>query len=233
MTALQLPPPACDTFPKLLEHHRQVRPARPAIREKDFGIWQTYSWSRVAAEVRDLAAGLLSLGVQRGDKVAIVGDNRPRLYWTMTAVQAIGAIPVPLYQDAVAEEMAYVLEHAEARFAVVEDQEQVDKLLEIRHRLPKLQTVVYEDPRGMRNYAQPFLHAFSAVQDLGRKLASDHPALFEREIDRGAGSDVAIMLYTSGTTGKPKGVCHTHAGLITAARGGCEFDRLGPGDEVL
>src|SRR3546814_3504954 len=107
MSDFKLPPAACDTFPKLLEHHRQARPDRPAIREKDFGVWQTYSWSQVAAEVRDLAAGLLSLGVRRGDKVAIVGDNRPRLYWTITAVQALGGIPVPLYQDAVADEIAY------------------------------------------------------------------------------------------------------------------------------
>ncbi|HEY9548305.1 MAG TPA: AMP-binding protein, partial [Kiloniellaceae bacterium] len=154
MNAVQLPPAACDTFPKLLEHHSKTRPSRPAIREKDFGIWQTYSWDQVAAQVRDLAAGLFSLGVRRGDKVAIVGDNRPRLYWTMTAAQALGAVPVPLYQDAVAEEMAYVLEHAEARFAVVEDQEQVDKLLEVMARCPYLEHIVYDEPRGLRHYTQ-------------------------------------------------------------------------------
>ena len=143
--ATALPPADCDTFPKLLEYQRRTRPNAPAIREKDFGIWQTYNWGHVAQEVRDLAAGLFNLGVQRGDKVAIVGDNRPRLYWTMTAVQAIGAVPVPLYQDSVAEEMTYVLEHAEARFAVVEDQEQVDKLLEVKERCPRLEQIVYDE----------------------------------------------------------------------------------------
>ena len=157
MSAIELPPAACDTFPKLLEHHRKVRPNRPAMREKDFGIWQTHNWAQVAEEVRALAAGLFNLGVQRGDKVAIVGDNRPRLYWTMTAVQAIGAVPVPLYQDSVADEMAYVLEHAEARFAVVEDQEQVDKLLEVKERCPILEQIVYDESRGLRHYTQPFL----------------------------------------------------------------------------
>ena len=130
-----LPPADCDTFPKLLEHQCRVRPGSPAIREKDYGIWQTHSWGNVGEEVRALAAGLFSLGVKPGDKVAIVGDNRPRLYWTMTAVQALGAVPVPLYQDSVAEEMTYVLDHAEARFAVVEDQEQVDKLLEVTYQV--------------------------------------------------------------------------------------------------
>jgi long-chain acyl-CoA synthetase len=226
-------PSDADTFPKLLLEHARLRGEATAMREKDLGIWQAWSWRAVAENVRDLAGGLSALGLRRGENLAIIGDNRPQLYWAMSAAQALGAVPVPLYQDAVADEMAYILDDADVRYAVVEDQEQVDKLLEIKHRLPKLETIIYEEPRGMRNYAQPFLHRYAEVQRLGRKLHEDHPAFLQREVAQGAGQDVAIMLYTSGTTGKPKGVCHTHTALITAARGGCDFDRLGPGDEVL
>jgi long-chain acyl-CoA synthetase len=222
-----------DTFPELLLQHAHARPDATAMREKDLGIWLSWSWREVTDNVRDLACGLNALGFRRGENLAIIGDNRPQLYWAIAATQALGGVPVPLYQDAVADEMAYILDDADVRFAIVEDQEQVDKLLEIRHRLPKLETIVYEDGRGMRNYDQPFLHRYEQVQELGRKLHADHPGLFQREVEQGRGEDVAIMLYTSGTTGKPKGVCHTHAALITAARGGCGFDRLGPGDEVL
>ncbi|HZP87605.1 MAG TPA: AMP-binding protein [Burkholderiales bacterium] len=222
-----------DTFPKLLLAHARARPRAIAMREKDLGIWQAWSWAEVAHHVRHLACGLKALGLTRGDHLAVIGDNRPQLYCAMSAAQALGAVAVPLYQDAVADEMAYILDNAEVRFAVVEDQEQVDKLLEIKDRLPKLAAIIYEDPRGLRIYAQPYLHAYANVQALGAKLHEAHPALFDREVQQGRGEDVAIMLYTSGTTGKPKGVCHTHAALIAAARGGCEFDRLGPGDEVL
>jgi long-chain acyl-CoA synthetase len=222
-----------DTFPKLLLEHARLRATAPAMREKNLGIWQAWNWHAVAENVRDLAGGLSALGLRRGENLAIIGDNRPQLYWAMSAAQTLGAVPVPLYQDAIADEMAYILDNADVRFAVVEDQEQVDKLLEIKQRLPKLETIVYEEPRGMRNYAQPFLHRYAEVQRLGRELHRDQPAWLQHELEQGSGQDVAIMLYTSGTTGKPKGVCHTHAALIAAARGGCEFDRLGPGDEVL
>jgi len=222
-----------DTFPRLLLEHASSRGEHIAMREKALGIWQAWSWRQVADEVRALACGLNALGFRRGENLAIIGDNRPRLYWAMAAAQSLGGVPVPLYQDAVADEMAYILDDADVRVAVVEDQEQVDKLLEIKDRLPKLEIIVYDDPRGMRNYGQHFLHALAQVQALGRKLDADHPGLFPREVGQGESADVAIMLYTSGTTGKPKGVCHTHVGLITAARGGCAFDRLGPGDEVL
>lgn len=222
-----------DTFPRLLLQHASTRADGTAMREKDLGIWQCWSWRRVAEEVRDLACGLSALGFRRGENLAIIGDNRPQLYWAMTAAQSLGGVPVPLYQDAIADEMAYILDDADVRFAVVEDQEQVDKLLEIKDRLPKLEVIVYDDPRGMRNYGQPFLHELARVQTLGRKLHQDHPGLYQRELEQGSAGDLAIMLYTSGTTGKPKGVCHTHAALIAAARGGCAFDRLGPGDEIL
>ncbi len=233
MTEVRLPTADLDTFPKLLELHRAERPDRPAIREKDFGIWQTHRWGQVADDVRSLAAGLVSLGVQRGDKVAIVGDNRPRLYWTMTAAQAIGAVPVPLYQDSVAEEMAYVVEHAEARFAVVEDQEQVDKLLEIRERCPGLSQIVYDESRGMRHYTQSFLHHFDAVQAEGRDYNKIHSDFYDQEIAKGKGSDPAIILYTSGTTGRPKGVILSFDNVLKTAANGVKLESLTAGDESL
>jgi long-chain acyl-CoA synthetase len=222
-----------DTFPKLLQEHGRVRESETSIREKDLGIWQSWTWGEAAEQVRAFACGLAAMGFRRGDNLAIIGDNRPQLYWAMAAAQCLGGVPVPLYQDSVATEMAYILDDADARFAVVEDQEQVDKLLEIRERLPKLEQIIYEDPRGMRHYRQPFLRPYADVQQAGRDFDAAHPELFLREVGLGSGSDVAIMLYTSGTTGKPKGVCQTHSALIAAARGGCEFDKLGPGDEIL
>src|SRR5210317_999727 len=159
-----------DTFPKLLASHVKLRPNRDAMREKDLGIWQSWTWVEVAAEIRALACGLASLGLERGDKLAIIGDNRPRLYWSMTAAQALGAIPVPLYQDSVADEMAYVLDNADVRIALVENQEQVDKLLEIRERIPALETIIYDDTRGLGSYDQEFLHEFAEIQRRGTEF---------------------------------------------------------------
>src|SRR5438132_5588491 len=145
---------ALDTFPKLLLEHARLRPDRPANREKDYGIWQSWTWAEVAAEVEAFACGLSAMGFRRGDKLAIVGDNRPRLYWAIAAAQALGGVPVPIYQDSIAEEMAFVLDHAEVCFVVAEDQEQVDKLLAINELCPLLETVIFSDPRGMRRYDQ-------------------------------------------------------------------------------
>ena len=222
-----------DTFPKLLLEHARVRGDRTSIREKDLGIWQSWTWAEAAAQVRALACGLAAMGFKRGDNLAIIGDNRPRLYWAMSAAQCLGGVAVPLYQDAIADEMAYILDNADVRFAVVEDQEQVDKLIEIKARLSKLETLIYDDPRGMRHYSHPFLHAYADVQERGRALDAAQSDSFLQEINKGRADDIAVMLYTSGTTGKPKGVCQTHAALRAAAHGGCEFDKLGPRDEIL
>ena len=203
------------------------------MREKDLGIWQSWSWSDVAEQVSALACGLAELGFRRGDNLAIIGDNRPRLYMTMAAVQCLGGVPVPLYQDAVAYEMLFVMQDAGIRFALVEDQEQVDKLLEIKAQLPLLEHVAYDDPRGMRHYNQPFIHDIEALLAIGRIHIRNHPDFLGDEIAKGATDDIGVMLYTSGTTGKPKGVCLTHNAFISAAKGGVGFDRLTADEDIL
>ncbi|MDB5772504.1 MAG: long-chain fatty acid--CoA ligase [Burkholderia sp.] len=225
--------PEDGTFPRLLLQHAQMRPNQPAFREKDLGIWQTSNWAQVGNEVRALACGLAAMGFRRGMNLAIIGDNRPRLYWAMAAAQWLGGVAVPLYQDAPAVDMAYVLENAEVEFVIAEDQEQVDKLLEIRQTLPGIAHIVFDDDRGMRHYQQPGLVSYEKVQQLGREFEGENPYFFMNELNAGAGDDVAIMLYTSGTTGKPKGVCLTHEAMITAARGGVGFDKLSGEEDIL
>ncbi len=222
-----------DTFPKLLLERAKRGSARPAIREKNYGIWQTWTWGQVEQEVRALACGLAAKGFQRGDKLAIIGDNRPRLYWSMCAAQCLGGIPVPMYQDAVAAELQYVVEHAEARFAIAEDQEQVDKLLAIKDSCPKLEIIIYDDRRGLRNYTQEYLYDFEDIQKLGRDFDANHPGFFLDQVNIGRGGDVSAILYTSGTTGNPKGVVLTHDNVVISARNGIKFDKLHQDDEVL
>jgi len=222
-----------DTFPKLLASHVKLRPTRDAIREKDLGIWQSWSWAEAAAEIRALACGLATLGLKRGDKLAIIGDNRPRLYWGMTAAQALGAVPVPLYQDAVADEMAYVLDNADVKIALVEDQEQVDKMLEVSERCPKVEHIIFDETRGLRHYEQEFLHDYEKVQQAGVAYDHDHPEFYDREVAAGSGGDISIMLYTSGTTGNPKGVVLSNDNVIITARNGIVREGLTADEEVL
>ena len=224
---------AGDTFPRLLFYHAQVRANKTAMREKHLGIWQSWTWNDVSEHVRALACGLAEMGFKRGDNLAIIGDNRPRLYMTMAAVQCLGGVPVPLYQDAVANEMLFVLQDAGIRFALVEDQEQVDKLLELKAQMPQLEHIVYDDARGMRHYNQPFIHDIEELMAMGRIHNQNHPDFLNAEVALGAFDDVSVMLYTSGTTGKPKGVCLTHNAFISAARGGVEFDHLTADEDIL
>lgn len=224
---------AGETFPRLLAAHAAARPDAPALREKYLGIWQTWTWHETWTEVREVAAGLAALGFRRGQNLAIIGDNRPRLYMAFASAQCLGGVAVPMYQDAIADEMRYVLDNAEIEFAIVEDQEQVDKLLETREALPAIRHIIYEDPRGLRNYAAEGLISLEALRAKGREWLAGNAARLDEEIARGHPEDVSVMLYTSGTTGKPKGVAQTHAAMIFAARGAVGFDRLTERENVL
>jgi long-chain acyl-CoA synthetase len=226
-------PMAADTFPRLLLEHAQTRGSRIAMREKALGIWQSWTWRQYADEVRWLACGLAALGFKRGMNLAIVGDNRPRLYWTFAAVQSLGGVPVPLYQDSVAQELLYVLDNAEIEYAVVEDQEQVDKLLELLPQCPRLKYIIYDEARGMRNYSQPQIISCDGLREKGRELDAVQPEFFPSEVAQGQTDDICVILYTSGTTSKPKGVCHSHASLLGAARGDIAFDGFTENEEVL
>ena len=222
-----------STFPRLLLEHARQRPDADAIREKEYGIWQTRSWRRLADEVARMAAGLAAAGLQRGQHLVVVGDNRPRLTMAMLAAQCLGAIPVPLYQDATGAEYVFPLNNAEVGFAVVEDQEQVDKLLEAREQCPQLARIWYDDPRGLRKYDEPGLASIDTLLAEGEAWAARHAGFFDRAVEAVQPGDVAAMFFTSGTTGNPKGVVHTHSSLIDRAQAGAKFDRLTAAEEVL
>ncbi len=222
-----------ETFPALLIANAKRIGTRPASREKEYGIWQSWSWAEVHDEVRALALGLVTLGMQPGDRMAVIGTNRPRLYWSMVACQMAGGVPVPVYQDSVAEEMAFILDHAEARFILAEDQEQVDKVLSVTDRLAGIAHMIYEDPRGLRNYDHSTLHDYTQVQKLGRAAEVEQGPAMDARIARMRGSDTCVMLYTSGTTGKPKGVVLSHDNILKTARAAAEFDGLVETDSML
>jgi long-chain acyl-CoA synthetase len=203
------------------------------MREKEYGIWQSLSWSDLLAMVQQLAAGLHQAGLRRGEHMVVVGANRPRLYATMLAVQSLGAIPVPLYQDAAAAECVFPINNAEVRFAFAEDQEQVDKLLEIRDQCQQLERIYFDDPRGLRKYDEACLASLDELQAAGKAFVALHPEFYAAEVNRALPDDVGAMFFTSGTTGNPKGVVHTHNSLLNRARVGADFDKLTGSEEVL
>jgi long-chain acyl-CoA synthetase len=221
------------TLPCLLRRNAETLSDRPAIREKHRGIWQSVTWAQYFDEVRALALGLAAFGFKRGEHLSVIGDNRPPLYWAQFAAQCLGGVAVPVYQDSIATELVYVLEHAEVSVIVVEDQEQADKILSLKDKLPHLRLLVYDDPLGMRQYHYPFLKSFEEIQAAGRDFGAKNPGFVEREIDAGAEDDLALLAYTSGTTGNPKGVMLSHRNLIRAAEAFVAAENIRPGDEWL
>ena len=224
---------ALTSIPALLARNAKKFGAKPAYREKEFGIWQSWTWLEASEEIRAIALGLLTLGVERGDHVAIIGRNRPALYWSMVAAQMVGAVPVPLYQDAVAEEMAYVLDHCGARFVFCEDQEQVDKVIEIQEKVHHIEHVIYVEPRGLRKYDHSHLHWIKDVQAEGRAAQQRFAKELEERTSALGYDDTCVMLYTSGTTGRPKGVVLSNRNIIESSKNSAEFDKLTADEEVL
>jgi long-chain acyl-CoA synthetase len=222
-----------DTFPKLLVRNARRHPARTALREKDLGIWQPISWQGYLEAVRELALGLRELGLRRGHKLAIVGGNRPEWVVSELAAQAMGAASVGVYQDSTLNEVAFVLDHCDAEIVVAEDQEQVDKILDMLEGLPKVRHVVYTDPRGLRAYRHPALISFDEVREKGRGVLARQPRLFEEEVAKGSADDLAIISYTSGTTGFPKGAMLSFRNLLAMALALHEVDSKRPGDEFV
>ena len=222
-----------DTIPRLVAHHAQNSPDAAAFREKEFGIWQSWTWRQTAAEIDALALGFLDIGVNAGDHIAIIGRNRPYLYWAMVAAQSVGAIPVPLYQDAVAEEMAYVIEHCSARYIVAQDQEQVDKIIDVQEELSGVEQIIFLDPRGMRKYERALLTEYSVLQAQGRENEAKLRPELDKRLAAQSGADTCAMLYTSGTTGRPKGVVLSNDNIIMTSKASCSFDGLRADDSVL
>jgi long-chain acyl-CoA synthetase len=221
------------TLPRLLLRNARERATRTAIREKDRGIWQSYTWAQYHAHVRDFALGLAALGFKRGDRLSVIGDNRPRLYWAQVAAQCLGGASVPVYQDSIGKELAYVWNHADVSVIVAEDQEQVDKILALRDQLPALKLVIYDDPRGMLHYRHDWLRPFADVEALGREFAKAHPGYFEAAIEGGQADDLAFVCYTSGTTGSPKGAMLTHRNALETARMAVDAETFRVDDDYL
>ena len=222
-----------DTMPKLLARNVSKFGDSPAFREKDLGIWQTWTWKESSEEILKLSKGLIKLNVQEGDHVAVIGRNRPSLYWSLLACQHIGAIPVPLYQDAVAEEMEYILSHCGASFAIVGDQEQVDKILEISDRLKGFKDIVFVDPKGLRKYDKKNLHSIADILEIGSGDSAELDKELKRRVEKVTGDTTCVLLYTSGTTGKSKGVVQTHRAITGASGGANQHDSWTHDDYLL
>ena len=220
---------ALDTFPKILRDNAVIFKGRPSIREKEYGIWQITTWNNFFDKALLLAEGFYNSGLRRGDKIAIIGDNRPNLYLAIASAQILGAIPVPCYQDSVADEIQYILEHAEAKLAVVENQEQVDKLLEIKEKLPLLKNIFYSDPRGLEKYNEKIVFSLETILNNSKEIDVD----LDQEINKTSKDDISIMLYTSGTTGRPKGVLLSYNNIISVTSVACEIEKTNPDDEVV
>ncbi|HDZ90216.1 MAG: AMP-binding protein [Deltaproteobacteria bacterium] len=222
------------TFPHILiENAKKFPPSKVAMREKDYGIWQSYSWQDYLEQVRDFALGLASLGFKKDDKMAIIGDNRPQLYWGLAACQCLGGVPVPLYQDAIHKELHYIVDHSECRFSLAEDQEQTDKLMHLKDEIPRMEYIIYDDPRGLQNYKKDWLLAFTDVQEMGRKFGRENPDYFMDAVNQVKPDDMSIIGYTSGTTGNPKGVMITHRMIADCSRGFLQWDNLDETEEVM
>ncbi|MBL7217193.1 MAG: AMP-binding protein [Desulfobacteraceae bacterium] len=222
------------TFPHILmDNAKKFPPTKAAIREKDFGIWQSYSWQDYLDQVRDFALGLASLGFKREDKMAIIGDNRPQLYWGLAGCQCLGGVPVPLYQDAIHKELYYIVDHSECRFALAEDQEQTDKLMHLKDEIPRMEYIIYDDPRGLQNYKKDWLISFTDVQEMGRRFGKENPDYFMDSVNQIKPDDMSIIGYTSGTTGNPKGVMITHRMIADCSRGFLQWDNLDDKENVM
>ena len=222
------------TFPHiLLDNARKFPASKIAMREKEYGIWQSYSWQDCLEQVRDLALGLAALGFKKEDKMAIIGDNRPHLYWGLAACQCLGGVPVPLYQDAIHKELHYIVDHSECKFALAEDQEQTDKLMHLKEEIPGIEYIIYNDPRGLRNYKHDWLIAYPDVQEMGRKFGQENPDYFMNAVNGVKPDDMSLIAYTSGTTGNPKGVMITHRMIADCSRGFLEWDNLDETENIM
>ena len=225
--------PKTDTLPKLVARNAAADPGGAGMREKTRGVWQTYTWADYQDHVRDFAHGMASMGFKRGDKLSVVGDNRPQLYFAQVSAQALGGVSVPVYQDSIASELVYVLNHAETSVIVAEDQEQVDKALSLKDQLPRLRSIVFDDPRGMWAYDDPILCSFESVMEAGRAFGKANPDFYAKEVAKGAAGDTAMIAYTSGTTGAPKGAMLSHRNMIATAEAFVEVNEIKPGDDWL
>ena len=225
--------PKTSTLPKLVQRNAVQDPKGAGIREKSRGVWQTYDWVAYRDTVRDFALGLASLGFQRGDKLSVVGDNRPQLYFAQLSAQALGGVSVPVYQDSIASELVYVLNHAETSIIVAEDQEQVDKALSLKEQLPRLRWIIYDDPRGLSFYDDPILRSFESVLEAGRKFGQVNPGFYDAEMAKGGPDDISMIAYTSGTTGSPKGAMLSHRNMIATAEAFLQVNHVKAGDNWL